>query len=157
MVEEKRSIMKIGERIEKEFVQAMRDKAALKLSTLRMLKAAVKNREIEKRGPLDDGEWIKTIQALIKQRKDSVEQYRLGKREELAAKEEGEIAILEGYLPAMLGDADLEKVIRAVIGDLAAAGPKDMGKVMKETMNRLAGQAFDGKRVSELVKQILSA
>lgn len=148
--------MKTAERIEKEMIQAMKDKDALKVSTLRLLKAAMKNREIEKRVPLEEGEVVKTIQSLIKQRQEAAEQYRQGKREDLAGKEEEEIRLLQAYLPQMLDEAAIDKVVQAVISELKVSGPKEMGRVMKEVMSRLAGQPVEGKKVSDCVKKRLN-
>ncbi len=148
--------MTIKERIEKEFIEAMKSKEQLKVSTLRMLKAAVKNREIEKGSDAGDADWLQVIQKLIKQRRDSVEQYEKGGRKDLADKERSEIAILEQYLPPAPSDEEIEKTVKEVIASVGASGPKDMGKVMKECMSRFSGSAVDGSKVSALVKKILS-
>jgi uncharacterized protein YqeY len=135
---------------------AMRSKDAVRLGALRMLKAAFMNREVEKGRALDDGEARQVVASLVKQRKDSIEQFRKGGREDLATKEAAEIAVLESYLPAA---ADPSAVLRAVdeaITETGATSPKDMGRVMKAAMARLAGQTVDGKAVNELVRQKLA-
>jgi uncharacterized protein YqeY len=117
-----------------------------------MVKAALMNKELELRKPLDDAEMARVLASLVKQRKEAVEQYQKGKREDLAAKEQKEIAIIEGYLPKALSQEELLAVIEAVIRETGASSPKDMGPVMKTVMARLAGQPVDGKQVSELVR-----
>src|SRR5262245_44292608 len=134
----------------------MRSKDALRLSVLRMMKTAVKNKEIEKMKPLDDPEVMSVFNSLVKQRKDSVEQFRKGGREELAQKEESEIKIIEEYLPAAATEDDIRKAIEEAVQETAASSIKDMGKVMKATLGRLAGKSADGSRVSQLVKEKLS-
>ncbi len=135
---------------------AMRVHDAARLSTLRMLKAALMNREVEKKRDLDEAEALQVVQALVKQRKDSIEQFVAGGRHDLAEKEAAEIAILETYLPPAIDPAALETVVNAAIAETGAASPKDMGKVMKAVMARLSGQVVDGKVVSELVKTRLA-
>jgi uncharacterized protein len=134
---------------------AMKEKAEVKLLTIRSLKSAVKYREIELMKPLDDAGVHQVIGSEIKRRRDSVEQYRAGHREDLAAREEAEITILQAYLPAQLAPEELAKIVDAVIARVGAQGPKDMGKVMKELLPEVQGKA-EGKVVSELVKQRLA-
>lgn len=136
---------------------AMRSKDVLRLSTLRMLKAALMNREVEKKRTLDDAESRQVVQALVKQRRDSIEQFVNGGRQELADKEAAEITVLESYLPAAADRATLERAVREAIAETGATSPKDMGGVMKATLARLAGQTVDGKVVSELVRTTLAA
>lgn len=136
---------------------AMRSKDVVRLSTLRMLKAALMNREVEKKRPLDDAESRQVVQALVKQRRDSIEQFVKGGRQELADKEAAEITVLESYLPAAADRATLERAVREAIAETGATSPKDMGGVMKATLARLAGQTVDGKVVSELVRTTLAA
>lgn len=144
------------DRISEELTAAMRSKDQLRLDTLRMAKAALMNREVEKKRGLDDAESQQVLVSMIKQRRDSVEQYRNGGRPELADKEEAEIAILETYLPPPVDDAELDGIVRGVISEMGAASPKDMGRVMKGVMAKLAGRTADGKIVSELVKKQLA-
>ncbi|HEX9289839.1 MAG TPA: GatB/YqeY domain-containing protein [Anaeromyxobacteraceae bacterium] len=147
--------MALKEQLDADLKTAMKEKATLKLSVVRMLKSAVKYREIELMKPLDDAGVQTVIGSEIKRRRDSVEQYRQGGREELAAKEEAEIAILQGYQPAQLSPDELGKLVDGVIARVGAQGPKDMGKVMKELVLEVAGKA-EGKVVSEMVKAKLA-
>jgi uncharacterized protein len=140
------------DRINQDITVAMKAKEPERLSTLRMVKTALKNREIEKMAALTDEEAIKVLQSLVKQRRDSVEQYTQGGRLELAEKEAAEIKVIEAYLPAALDEAAIAKVIEETIAELGATSAKEMGQVMKATMAKLAGQTVDGKLVSQLVK-----
>lgn len=135
---------------------AMREHDAPRLSTLRMLKAALMNRSVEKKRDLDDAESLQVVHALVKQRKDSIEQFTSGGRLDLADKEAAEIKILETYLPPALDPAAVDAAVVAAIAETGAASPKDMGKVMKAAMARLSGQTVDGKVLSELVKSKLA-
>ena len=135
---------------------AMRKHDAVRLSTLRMLKAALMNREIERGHALDETESRQVVASLVKQRKDSIEQFTNGGRLELAAKEQAEIGVLEGYLPAAADPAAVEDAVVAAIQETGATSAKDMGRVMKAAMARLAGQTVDGKTVNELVRKKLS-
>jgi uncharacterized protein YqeY len=135
---------------------AMRKHDAIRLSTLRMLKAALMNREIERGHALDAAESLQVVASLVKQRKDSIEQFNNGGRPELAAKEQSEIVVLEGYLPAAADPAAVEQAVVAAIQETGATTPKDMGRVMKATLARLAGQSVDGKTVNELVRKKLA-
>jgi uncharacterized protein len=148
--------MALKEKLDADLKSAMKDKDALKLSVVRMLKSAIKYREIEIMKTLDDAGVQAVIASEIKRRRDSVDQYRQGGREDLATKEESEIAILQAYLPAQLSPEELGQVVDAVIQRVGAQGPKDMGKVMKELLPEVQGKA-EGKAVSELVKQKLAA
>ena len=134
----------------------MKKHDAVRLSTLRMLKAALMNREIERGHTLDDGESLQVVASLVKQRKDSIEQFTQGGRPELADKEQAEIHILETYLPAAAEPAAVEQAVADAIQETGAASPKDMGRVMKAVMTRLAGQTIDGKAVNELVRRKLA-
>ena len=136
--------------------EAMRSKDSLRLSVLRMMKTAVKNKEVEKMKVLDEAEVLAVLNSLVKQRRDSVEQFRSGGREELAQKEEAEIKVLEQYLPAAATDDDIRNAIEAAVKETGAASIKDMGKVMKATLALLAGKSADGSRVSQLVKEKLA-
>ena len=134
---------------------AMKSKDQPRLSTLRMLKAALMNREIERGRALDDNESLQVVSALVKQRRDSIEQFLKGGRQDLADKEGAEIVILESYLPPAVDTADLERTIDAVIASTGATSAKDMGKVMKAVMAELAGKTVDGKAVNEIVRRKL--
>ena len=148
--------MTLQEKIQSDLAEAMRSKEALRLSVLRMMKSAVKNKEVDKMRPLEDAEALSVLNTLVKQRKDSVEQFRKGGREELAQKEEAEVKIIEEYLPVGASDEDIRRAIEEAVQETGAASIKDMGKVMKATMTRLAGKTADGSRVSQLVKEKLS-
>jgi uncharacterized protein YqeY len=148
--------MTTQEKIQTDIASAMRSKDALRLSVLRMMKTAVKNKEVEKMKALDEPEVIAVFTSLVKQRKDSVEQFRKGGREELAQKEESEIKIIEEYLPAAATEDDIRRAIEDAVQETSAASMKDMGKVMKAAMARLAGKTADGGRISQIVKERLS-
>ena len=135
---------------------AMRRQDAPRLSALRMLKAALMNREVEKSRALDDPESRQVVSSLVKQRRDSIEQFAKAGRQDLVDKESAEIAILDQYLPPPLDAAALERAVADAIAETGAASPKDMGRVMKATMARLAGQTVDGRLVNELVKKKLA-
>jgi hypothetical protein len=147
--------MALKERIDADLKAAMKDKDAEKLSVVRMLKSAVKYREIEVMKPLDDAGVQAVIASEVKRRRDSVEQYRAGGREELAAKEEREIAALQAYLPQQLSQHELEGKVAAAVVAAGAKGPKDMGAVMKALLPEVQGRA-EGKAVSDAVKQKLA-
>jgi hypothetical protein len=136
---------------------AMRKKDRVPLGALRMLKAAMMNREIERGHPLDETESQQVVTSLVKQRRDSIEQFTKGGRQELADKEAAEIRVLEAYLPPAADPAAIEGAVSAAIEETGATSPKDIGRVMKAAMAKLAGQAVDGKAVNELVRQKLSA
>jgi uncharacterized protein len=143
------------ERISQDIAHAMRAKDPLRLGALRMAKAALMNQEVQKGRPLDEAESQQVMTSLIKQRRDSIEQFRKGGRDDLADKEAAEITTLETYLPEPIDTAGLERIVDEVVTELGASGPKDLGRVMKGVMPRLAGQAVDGKAVTELVKRRL--
>jgi uncharacterized protein YqeY len=136
---------------------AMRDKAQTRLSALRMLKAALMNREVEKGRALDDAEARQVVTALVKQRRDSIDQFTKGGRKDLADKEAAEITVLESYLPPAADPAAVERAIAEAIADTGATSQKDLGRVMKAAMAKLAGQNVDGKQVNELVRARLGA
>ena len=150
--------MTLQETIQSHMVDAMRSKDSLRLSVLRMMKTAIKNKEVasETSKSLDEAEVLAVLNSLVKQRRDSVEQFRSGGREELAQKEEAEIKVLEQYLPAAASDDDIRNAIAAAVQQTGAASLKDMGKVMKATLALLAGKSADGSRVSQLVKEKLA-
>lgn len=134
--------------------EAMKAKDALRLSTIRLIRSAVKNREIEVRAELDDAAVIEVLSSLVKQRREAAQVYRDNNRPELAEKEEAELGILQEFLPAQLSEEELVALIDAAIAEVGASSPRDMGKVMKVVSARTKGRA-DGKRVSELVKERL--
>jgi uncharacterized protein len=150
--------MSISDKVHKDMTDALRAREERKLSTLRMVKSALKNREIEKRAPLDDQEAMQVLATLIKQRRDSIEQFTKGGRQELADKEAAEITVIEGYLPKAAGEEEIAAGVRAVIGEMGSPTIKDMGAVMKNVMARFqaAGTRVEGKTVSETVKRELS-
>lgn len=151
--------MTISERINQDIVTAMKARDEHRLSTLRMVKSALKNKEIDKRAALDDQEAMAVLNTLIKQRKDSVEQFTKGGRQELADKEAAEIGIIEGYLPKAAGADEVASVVRSTIAEIGSPTMKDMGIVMKSAMAKFAasGTRVDGKQVSETVKKLLSS
>jgi len=136
---------------------AMRKQDAVRLGALRMLKAAFMNREVERGRALDDTEAQQVVASLVKQRRDSIEQFAKGGRQDLVAKEQAEIVVLEAYLPPAADPAVVDRAIADAIAETGATSPKDMGRVMKAAMARLAGQTIDGKTVNELVRKKLSA
>jgi uncharacterized protein YqeY len=144
------------EQVTTDIADAMRQKDQASLAPLRMLKAALMNREVEKKKPLDEGESIQVVNSLVKQRRDAAEQFTAGGRPELAAKETAEIAFLQRYLPPAADEATIAAAIDAAVAETGAAGPKDMGKVMKAVTTRLAGLSADGRAVSEAVKKKLA-
>ena len=144
--------MTLKQRIIDDMTAAMRAKDAPRLSTLRMVKAAMMNRQIEKGSELTDEELAKMLQSLVKQRRDSVEQYEKGGREELAAKERAEIGVIEEYLPQAATRKEIEEAVAAAIRETGASSMREMGVVMKATQARLAGRGADGRTVSEIVK-----
>jgi uncharacterized protein YqeY len=147
--------MALKEQLDADLKAAMRDKDAARLSVVRMLKSAIKYREIEAMKPLDDAGVLQVISSEIKKHRDSADQYRAGQRPELAEKEEAEIAILQGWLPKQLSTDELKAVIEAAVTKTGAKGPKDMGAVMKALLPEVQGKA-EGKLVSELVKARLA-
>jgi uncharacterized protein YqeY len=146
--------MSLIEQIQKDITSAMKAREEHRLSTLRMVKTALKNREIEKMAPLDDQEARQVLTTLIKQRKDSVEQFTKGGRQAMADKETAEIALIETYLPKAAGEAEMVAGVKAVIAEMGSPTMKDMGTVMKNVMARFAaaGMRVDGKVVSEAVR-----
>jgi uncharacterized protein YqeY len=148
-------LMGLKERITSDMTAAMKSKEAARLSTLRMVKAAVQNREIEKGGELSDEELTKLLQSLVKQRRDSVEQYEKAGRAELVEKERAEIAVIEEYLPQAASREELERAVEEAVAETGASTMKEMGAVMKAALARLAGRNADGRAVSEIVKSKL--
>jgi uncharacterized protein len=144
------------DRIQKDLTAAMKARDELRLSVLRMVKTALKNKEIEKIRPLDDAESFQVLQTLIKQRKESAEQFARGGRADLADKETREGAIIETYLPATASETELDLAIAAAIEELAANSPKQMGAVIKAARARLEGKTVDGKALSDRVRERLA-
>jgi uncharacterized protein YqeY len=149
--------MSLTERVQKEMVDAMRGKEELRLSTLRMMKAALQMKRIDKRADLDEKEELQIFATMIKQRKDSIEQFEKGNRPELAAKEASEITIIEGYMPKAVGEEEIVATVKGVIAEMGSPTMKDMGAVMKNVMAKFGGALVDGKIVSEAVKKQLAA
>ena len=148
--------MNLKEQILGDLTVAMKAKDAARTSTLRMLKAAIVNRQIEKGGELDEEELMKLLRTQVKQRRDSVEQYEKGGRQDLVDKETAEIAVIEGYLPQAASPEEIEKAVAAAIAETGATSMKEMGAVMKAVMPLLAGKNADGRAVSEAVKKKLT-
>ena len=148
--------MALMERIQNDLTDAMRSKDELRLSVLRMIKSALKYKEVEKVRPLEDAEAIQVLQTLVKQRRESVEQFTQGGRQDLADKETKEIGILETYLPAAASDSDMSAAIDAAITETGANSPKAMGAVIKAAKVRLEGKTVDGKALSDRVRERLA-
>ena len=151
-------LMSLTEQIQKDIVAAMKAKDEPRLSALRMVKSALQLRQVEKMAPLDDKESQAVLTTLIKQRKESVEQFTKGGRQEMADKEAAEIVVIESYMPKAAGEADLVAGVKAAIAEMGAPTMKEMGTVMKNAMARFnaAGMRVDGKMVSEIVKRELA-
>ena len=147
--------MALVENVNRAITEAMKARDAQRLVALRMLKAALMNREVERGRALDENEARQVVSALVKQRRDSIEQFTKGGRKDLADKETAEIVVLESYLPPALDAAELERVVDSAIASTGATSAKDMGKVMKAVMADLAGKTVDGKAVNELVRRKL--
>ena len=149
--------MSLNKQIVSDLTAAMKAQDAGRTSTLRMVKAAMMNRQIEKGSELDDDETQKLLRSLVKQRRDSIEQYEKAGRQELADKEKAEIAVIETYLPQAVSEAEIQQVVTATIAETGATSMKDMGKVMKAVQAALAGKNADGRLVSEVVKAKLGS
>ena len=154
--------MELLKKIEHDIITAMKARDAERTTTLRMVKTALKNKEIEKREPLTEAEGLQILTTLIKQRRESVEQFTKGNRPELAAKEAGEITLIESYMPKAAGEEEISQLVKETIAELAVSGndlgPKDMGAAMKAVQARIqkSGLRADGRQVSEIVKACLS-
>jgi len=154
--------MTLQERIEQDTVAAMKERAQARLDVLRMVKAAIKNKEIEKRAPLTDAEILQTLTTLVKQRRDSIEAFTKGNRPELAEKEAAEITVIEGYMPRQADESRIRALVKATIAEMSSAGkrptPKEMGLVIKDVQSKISatGLRADGKVVSEIVKTELA-
>ena len=148
--------MSLSEQIQKDIVAAMKAKDELRLSVLRMMKSALKLKEVEKIRPLDEAESIQLLQTLAKQRKESIEQFAKGGRQDLVDKETSELKILETYLPAGASEAEMDAAISKAIADVGATSVKQMGAVVKAARDALTGKAIDGKALSDRVRDRLS-
>ena len=154
--------MTLQQRIEQDTVAAMKERQQARVEVLRMVKSAIKNKEIEKRSPLSDAEVLQTLTTLIKQRRDSIEQFTKGNRPELADKEAAEIKVIEGYMPQQADESKVRSLVEATIAEMSSAGkrptPKDMGLVIKDVQSKVAasGLRADGRQVSEIVKAELA-
>lgn len=148
--------MSLRDRLTEDLKLAMKSRDQLRMDVIRMIKAAILNKEVELKKDLDDAEMSRIMTTLIKQRRESVEQFEKAQRTELADKERKEISIIESYLPQALSLQELENIIASVLKETGARSPKDMGVVMKAVMARLAAQAVDGKQISDLVRAKLA-
>ncbi len=147
--------MTLSEKIDEDLKTAMKAKDGVRTSCLRLLKTSLKNLQVEKRRPLTDEEVFSAISSMIRKGRDAAAEYRNAGRDDLAAKEEAEIHILYDYLPKQLSPEEIEATLRQIITQLSASGPKDLGKVMKEAMARMAGQA-QGKEVNQIARRLLA-
>ncbi len=147
--------MKLRDKINSDLTGAMKAKAAERLSVLRMMKAAIKNKEIEVRSELEDAAVVQVLSTLIKQRRDSIQQYLQGGRKDLADKEAAEIPIIEEYLPAAVSEEEIAAAVEESIRETGASSIKDLGMVMKQCMSRFTGKLVDGKKVNALVRSRL--
>ena len=148
--------MLLRDRINEDLIAAMKSKEAARLSVLRMMKAAVRNKEIDLRHELQDAEAVQVLRTLIRQRKDSVEQFTQGGRLDLADKEAAEIKVIEQYLPASVTDEEIAATVEAILVETGAASAADLGKIMKTCMAHFSGRPVDGGRVRALVQSRLS-
>lgn len=148
--------MALLDRLQTEMVTAMKAKDEARLGTLRMMKTALKKHEVDSMKPLDEATEMQILNMLIKQRRESADMFRKGNREELAAKEEAELAMIETYLPAAPSDEELTQAIESAVSETGASSSKDMGKVMKAAQAKLAGKRVEGKVLSERVKARLA-
>jgi len=147
--------MLLRDQVNADISSAMKAKDAARLSALRMLKAAIMNKGVEKGRDLDDAEVLQVVSTLVKQRRDSIEQFSTAGRADLVDKETAEITVLEQYLPPAASAEEIDAAVLEAIGETGASSPKDMGKVMKAVMPRLAGKNADGRAVSEAVRRKL--
>jgi len=149
--------MTLTDKVNTDIAAAMKAKDSARLSALRMMKAAIMNKEVEKGRTLDDAEVVQVVTSLVKQRRDSIEQFSKAGRTDLVDKESGEIAVLEAYLPPAATAEEIDAAIAAAIAETGAASPKDIGKVMKAVMPKLAGRTADGRTINEAVRRKLGA
>ncbi len=148
--------MSLSDRLTEDLKLAMKSRDQLRMDVIRMIKAAVLNKEVELKRDLDDAEMSRVMTTLVKQRRESIEQFEKAQRTELVDKERKEIEIIESYLPTPLSPQELEAIVASAVAETGSRTLKDMGTVMKAVMARLAGQSIDGKQVSDLVKSRLS-
>jgi len=149
--------MSLNDKVAAEITAAMKSKDAARLSALRMLKAAIMNKGVEKGRDLEDGEILQVVSSLVKQRRDSIEQFSKAGRTDLVEKETAELTVLQAYLPAAATPEEINAAVAEAIAETGASSPKDMGKVMKAVMPKLAGKNADGKAVNEAVRRTLGA
>jgi uncharacterized protein YqeY len=147
--------MSLTDRLSEDLKQAMKARDQLRMDAIRMVKAALQNKEIELKKALDEAEMSRVLLTLVKQRKEAAEQYQKGKRQDLADKELKEVALIEAYLPKALSQEEIVQIVESVIRESGPVTIKDMGKVMKAVMAKLAGQPVDGKQLSDLVRTSL--
>jgi len=147
--------MSLHEKINQDLKEAMKAKDTMRLSCIRMLKASVKNKQVEKGRELEDEEIGALISSLVRKAKEAAKEFREGNREDLAQKEEDEIRIFYDYLPKQLSPEEIERILKEIFAELSATGPRDLGKVMKVAMERMAGQA-QGKEVNTIARNLLS-
>jgi uncharacterized protein len=148
--------MSLETQLSTDIAAAMKAKDTVKLGTFRMLKTALTNKSIEKGRPLEPAEELQVVASLVKQRRDSIDQFTAGHRPDLADKERAEIAVLETLQPPGASDAEIDAAVEQAVAETGATGPKDMGKVMKAVMTGLAGKTADGKKVNEAVRARLN-
>jgi uncharacterized protein YqeY len=148
--------MPLLDRVQKDMVEAMKAKDEARLSTVRMIKAALKKHEVDSMNPLNEAAEMQVMNTLLKQRRESADMFRKGGREDAAKKEEAEIALIESYLPALATDADMQEAVKAAMAETGANSAKQMGAVIKAAQAHLAGKRVDGKALSDLVRQNLS-
>jgi len=147
--------MGIKERLMEDMKEALRSKDKIRLSTIRMINSLIKNAEIDKRGKLTEEEIVQLLRKYAKQRKEAIEMYEKGGRQDLVEKEKRELEIVESYLPKELSEEEIRKLVREVIEEVGASSPKDLGKVMKVVMPKVKGRA-DGSLVNRIVREMLS-
>ena len=148
--------MSLEQHLTRDIGAAMKARETLRLSALRMLKAALMNKSVEKGRALESAEELQVVSSLVKQRREAIEQFTAGGRIDLAEKERAEIAVLEGYLPPAVSREEIERAVAAAIAETGASGPRDIGKVMKAVMAAFPGKTVDGKTVNEVVRTRLS-
>jgi uncharacterized protein YqeY len=146
--------MGLRSRLEEDMKASLKARDRVRLEAIRGVRGAIRNREIELGEALDDAGILRVIRSLLKQREEAIEAYRAGGRADLVAKEEAEHAVLQAYLPAAPGEAEIERVVQAVVAEVGASGPRDLGRVMKPALERL-GPAADGKLVSQIARRLL--
>jgi uncharacterized protein YqeY len=149
--------MALTDKVNADITAAMKAKDQARLSALRMLKAAIMNKGVEKGRDLDDGEVLQVVSSLVKQRRDSIEQFAKAGRSDLVDKESAEVVVLEGYLPPAATAEEIDAAVAAAIAETGASSPKDVGKVMKAVMPKLAGKHADGRAINEAVRRTLGA